>query len=126
MRRDREVSNSVIITLQISFNAIGSGRQSAADLLSIISFFDHQGIPESLVRPHDDNRSQDDDRTEGECKNSDDDRSDHDSDSSSLYARSSSDSLFGQSFEDDLKILRDYSLVFNDTGDVFRMHSLMQ
>ncbi|TLD09815.1 hypothetical protein PspLS_11627 [Pyricularia sp. CBS 133598] len=115
LRRDREASNSVIITWQISFEAIGSERQSAADLLSLMSFFDHQGIPESLVRPRDDNRSQDDNG------------GNHESDSNSSCASSKSDNWFEQSFEGDLEMLRDYSLVFlNDTGDVFRMHSLVQ
>ncbi|TLD09790.1 hypothetical protein PspLS_11605 [Pyricularia sp. CBS 133598] len=115
LRRDREALNSVIITWQISFEAIGSERQSAANLLSLMSFFDHQGIPESLVRPRDDNRSQDDNG------------SNHDSDSNSSCASSKSDSLFEQSFEGNLEMFRDYSLVFlNDTGDVFRMHSLVQ
>lgn len=66
LRRDREASNSVIITWQISFEAIRSERQSAADLLSLMSFLDHQGIPESLVRPRDNNLSHDD-GSEGEC-----------------------------------------------------------
>lgn len=67
LRRDREVSNSVIIIWQISFEVIRSEQQSATDLLSLMSFFDHQGMPESLVRPRDNNLSQDDDGSEGEC-----------------------------------------------------------
>ncbi|KAF3768256.1 hypothetical protein M406DRAFT_51972, partial [Cryphonectria parasitica EP155] len=51
LRRDCNASNSVIQTWQISFDAIRSEQPSAADLLSLMSFFDRQGIPESLVRP---------------------------------------------------------------------------
>jgi hypothetical protein len=45
LRRDREANNSIIITWQISFDYILQTRPSAADLLSLMSFFDRQGIP---------------------------------------------------------------------------------
>jgi len=50
LRRDKEAKNSIIITWQISFNHILQSRPSAADLLSLMSLFDRQGIPESLLR----------------------------------------------------------------------------
>ncbi len=50
LRRDKEAKNSIIITWQISFEYVQQSRPSAADLLSLMSFFDRQGIPESLVR----------------------------------------------------------------------------
>ena len=50
LRRDREASNSIILTWQISFEHIHRTRRSAADLLSLMSFFDRQSIPESLLR----------------------------------------------------------------------------
>ena len=50
LRRDRAASNAILITWQISFNHVRSTRQSAADLLSLMSFFDRQGIPEALLR----------------------------------------------------------------------------
>jgi tetratricopeptide (TPR) repeat protein len=50
LRRDAAASNSVLITWQISFDHIRSTRQSAADLLSLMSFFDRQGIQEALLR----------------------------------------------------------------------------
>ena len=46
LRRDRDAKNSIIITWQISFDYILQTRPSAADLLSLMSFFDRQGIPE--------------------------------------------------------------------------------
>ncbi|KAI8930569.1 hypothetical protein NX059_012179 [Plenodomus lindquistii] len=50
LRRDKSASNSVLITWQISFDHIQSTRQSAAGLLSLMSFFDRQGIQEGLLR----------------------------------------------------------------------------
>jgi tetratricopeptide (TPR) repeat protein len=49
LRRDREAKNSIIITWQISFEHLRQNKSSAADLLSLMSFFDRQGIPEALV-----------------------------------------------------------------------------
>ena len=49
LRRDRAASNSVLVTWQISFDHIRSTRQSAAGLLSLMSFFDRQGIQEALL-----------------------------------------------------------------------------
>ncbi|KAL8909866.1 MAG: hypothetical protein Q9171_004816 [Xanthocarpia ochracea] len=48
-RRDGRASNSVLATWQISFEYIRSDRPSAARLLSLMSFFDRQGIPEELI-----------------------------------------------------------------------------
>ncbi|KAF7505158.1 hypothetical protein GJ744_001224 [Endocarpon pusillum] len=50
LRRDQEAKNSIIITWQISFDYISSTQQSAADLLSLMSFFDRQGIPMALLQ----------------------------------------------------------------------------
>ncbi|GAW17998.1 hypothetical protein ANO14919_074670 [Xylariales sp. No.14919] len=51
LRRDSDASNSIITTWQISFDYIRSKRRSATDLLSLMSFFDHQSIPEFLIQP---------------------------------------------------------------------------
>jgi tetratricopeptide (TPR) repeat protein len=48
-RRDQSASNSIIATWQISFEYIQEQRPSAARLLSLMSFFDRQGISESLL-----------------------------------------------------------------------------
>jgi tetratricopeptide (TPR) repeat protein len=50
LRRDEVPSNSVLLTWQISFDHIHSSRRSAADLLSLMCFFDRQGIQEALLR----------------------------------------------------------------------------
>jgi tetratricopeptide (TPR) repeat protein len=49
LRRDRAASNAVLITWQISFDHIWNTRPSAAGLLSLMSFFDRQGIQEALL-----------------------------------------------------------------------------
>lgn len=48
-RRDGKASNSILATWQISFEYIQKTRSSAAKLLSLMSFFDRQGIPEELI-----------------------------------------------------------------------------
>jgi tetratricopeptide (TPR) repeat protein len=48
-RRDGRASNSIIITWQISFEHIRKEWPSAAGLLSLMSLFDWQGIPEALL-----------------------------------------------------------------------------
>ncbi|PQE15085.1 hypothetical protein CJF31_00007170 [Rutstroemia sp. NJR-2017a BVV2] len=50
LRRDPQANNSIITTWQISFDHIREIQPSAADLLSLMSFFDRQGIPEDLLR----------------------------------------------------------------------------
>ncbi|OCK91152.1 uncharacterized protein K441DRAFT_225382 [Cenococcum geophilum 1.58] len=113
LRRDREAKNSIIITWQISFDYICRTKPSAANLLSFMSFFDRQGIPEALVR----NRvrlgeySQHPHRKESRAirhlrrlfnrnRNSRRDQEGHDR-----------HSKHEDGFEDDLLTLRDYSFV---------------
>ena len=48
-QHDQKAESSIILTWQISFEHIRRTRQSAADLLSFMSFFDPQGIPEVLA-----------------------------------------------------------------------------
>jgi hypothetical protein len=48
-RRDGTASNSIIATWQISFEHIRRERPSATRLLSLMSLFNRQGIPESLL-----------------------------------------------------------------------------
>lgn len=127
LRRDRSASKSVIVTWQISFESIRAERPSAADLLSLMSFFNRQGIQDWLVRPPGDNASQDSNTKE--CKGNSSEQSEcaNDDDSNALSASDASEDSAGQAFEDDLTILRSYCLIsLNKTGDVFEMHSLVQ
>ncbi|SPJ87082.1 related to kinesin light chain [Fusarium torulosum] len=111
LRQDGGASNAILTTWQVSFDHIRSRRPSAADLLSLMSFFNRQGIPESLIglpkdsynaaqsiRPEDitDSDSEDSDETENE-------------------------------FEDDVAILRDYCLIMQgEDAKMFEMHGLVQ
>ena len=51
-RRDGNASNSIIANWQMSFEHIRRVRPSATRLLSLMSLFDRQGIPESLLIGH--------------------------------------------------------------------------
>ncbi|KAK4161920.1 P-loop containing nucleoside triphosphate hydrolase protein [Cladorrhinum sp. PSN259] len=50
LRRDGGASNTILTTWQISFDHIRSKRPSVANLLSLMSFFDRQGIPEWVLK----------------------------------------------------------------------------
>lgn len=107
-RRDSKAKNSIIITWQISFEHIHQTRQSAAELLSLMSFFDRQGIPEALVR----NRAasghghrsleEKNKHKDGEGKREKEEEEDKDS-----VSECSED----DGFEDDIQILRNYSFL---------------
>ncbi len=98
LRRDEHASNSVIITWQISFQRIREANPSAAEMLSLMSFFDRQGIPEFMLRNYANNHQDDNEGVEPELK-----------------------------FEDDLATLRSYCLINTDTeSHMFDMHRLVQ
>ncbi|KAH7355907.1 P-loop containing nucleoside triphosphate hydrolase protein [Pyrenochaeta sp. MPI-SDFR-AT-0127] len=98
LRRDEKANNSVLITWQISFNHIRRKRQSAADLLSLMSFFDRQGIPEALLRNQ-----------------------------SGIANDLASAVRVDDGFEEDILILRDYSFIsIARCAKSFEMHSLVQ
>ncbi|KAK3903024.1 P-loop containing nucleoside triphosphate hydrolase protein, partial [Staphylotrichum tortipilum] len=100
LRRDGGASNAVLTTWQISFDYIRSNRRSAADLLSLMSFFDRQeGVGEG-------NSDDGSNATDGDTDNGADDDAD-------------------SGFEDDVAMLRDYCLIVTDeAGDQFEMHGL--
>ncbi|KAF1970583.1 putative kinesin [Bimuria novae-zelandiae CBS 107.79] len=109
LRRDREAKNSIIATWQISFEHIQQTRPSAADLLSLMSFFDRQGIPRGLLQlqaKHD---------------------KDHSVDESSNDDSFEDDSLEDDAFSDDVTVLRNFCFVSANTeGTSFEMHALVQ
>ena len=113
--RDWEAKNSILVTWQISFDHIRQMRQSATDLLSLMCFFDRQGIPEDLLQVRYENKN--------DGSNSDiavNEFSDEDEDSTSTSDRD-------YDFEDDITILRQYSFI-SVGGDItlFTMHRLVQ
>ena len=114
LRRDPEAKNSVIITWQISFEHLRETRTSAADLLSLMSFFDRQGIPKALLR----HRIEQGNSQQIQKENRNDGTDDEDSESQS----SESDEL-----EEDIVQLRKYSFIStNEAGGTFEMHRLVQ
>ncbi|RFU76226.1 tpr domain, partial [Trichoderma arundinaceum] len=123
--RDGIASSAVISTWQVSFTYIRSQRPSAADLLSLMSFFDRQGIPERVLNPP---RKTPYTTTQGSHSDETGDSDSEGSDSSSnsdLHSDSSSDNDGG--FEEDILMLRNFCLVgVNEEGDKFEMHRLVQ
>ncbi|MCJ1386364.1 hypothetical protein MMC17_009490, partial [Xylographa soralifera] len=114
LRRDRDAKNSIIITWQISFDHVRKIRPSAADLLSLMSFFDRQGIPEALLRDR------------AEQGNSEQNQEEHDSDNEQDYDKDNI-SECSDEFEDDIVALRNFSFIsINADGSTFEMHSLVQ
>ncbi|KAJ5526343.1 Tetratricopeptide-like helical [Penicillium frequentans] len=116
-RRDMEANHSILTTWQISFNHIQKIRPTAADLLSLMSFFDRQGIHKSLLR-------------EGkEMK--------HDIGRSSKYNKdqpgdisdgneSANESIM-EEFEEDIFVLKDYFLISISADEtVVEIHQLVQ
>ena len=123
LRRDQEAKNSIIITWQISFDHIREIRPSATDLLSLMSFFDRQGIPEALLRSRDVQRNSQHDRKE---KN-DDNYINTDAGYSNDNEDNGSRSSVNDGFEDDLLALRNYFFIsVNMDGTTFGMHGLVQ
>ncbi|CAI7647863.1 unnamed protein product [Penicillium pancosmium] len=50
IHRDMDSKNSILVTWSLSFEHIRQTRPSAADLLSLMSLFDRQGIPEAVLQ----------------------------------------------------------------------------
>ncbi|KAJ5718803.1 hypothetical protein N7488_004449, partial [Penicillium malachiteum] len=113
--RDWEAKNSILVTWKISFEHIRSIRPSATDLLSLMSFFDRQGISENLLQFHNEIHN-DDSSSEAiafEDNDADPDRR--------------STSTMDYNFEDDITTLRDFSFIsINRDSTVFTMHRLVQ
>ncbi|KAH7108877.1 P-loop containing nucleoside triphosphate hydrolase protein, partial [Dendryphion nanum] len=123
LRRDNEAKNSIIVTWEISFEYIRDTRPSAADLLSLMSFFDRQGIPEELLR----NRTERGDAEGQEGHGSDDQDSDGDDDDDDASQSSTSEGGVEDEFEDDVLALRNFCFVSVDIdGTSFEMHALVQ
>ncbi|KAH8656468.1 P-loop containing nucleoside triphosphate hydrolase protein [Ilyonectria robusta] len=59
LRRDESASNSIVTAWQITFEQIRRERPSAANLLSFMSFFNPQGIPESALQAYARNHKED-------------------------------------------------------------------
>jgi hypothetical protein len=123
LRRDRDAKNSIIITWQMSFDRIREIRPSAADFLSLMSFFDRQGIPEALLHSRGEQRDSQQDQKESNDDNYDNVNASHSDDDDDDISQSSVSDMF----EDDVLTLRSYSFIsINVDGTAFEMHGLVQ
>jgi hypothetical protein len=121
--RDQETKNSIIITWQISFNHICEIRPSAADLLSLMSFFDQQGIPEALLQSQNKQRNLWHDQKE----NNNDNHTNIDTGYSNDNEDNGSRSSVNDGFEDNLLALQNYLFIsVNIDSTTFEMHRLVQ
>ncbi|KAJ5612510.1 Tetratricopeptide-like helical [Penicillium lagena] len=117
LRRDWEAKNSILITWQISFDCIRQESPSAADLLSLMSFFDRQGIPDSLLRENEEMRQKLSGVPASNVDPTRDGRNEDESASVSVVDK----------FEDDILVLRDYSFIsISADGVNFEIHRLVQ
>ncbi|KAI1827762.1 hypothetical protein F4861DRAFT_287006 [Xylaria intraflava] len=108
VQRVGDTSNSVMTTWQMSFDHLRSTRPSATELLSLMSFFDRQGISASLLRPINKTQSP---NLENHIKS----------------AGVGPDVSLNNAFDEDVTILRNYCLVdANEVGDIFEIHGLVQ
>lgn len=134
LRRDWEATNAVFSTWQISFDHISTTRKSAIDLLSLMSCFDRQAIPETLLGgyrergDHADDMSIDSRKRRNSASDVDGvDKTKGDSSSDGDGGYDSSSTTGSDKFEDDIVMLRDYSFIsFTTDLKVFEMHRLMQ
>ena len=118
LRRKQEAQNSIIITWQISFNHIRQTQLSATNLLSLMSFFDRQRIPEALVRQQASCRAN---RNGPEKPDEQDGHVIKEAEKKKAWNCKEDDS-----FEDDVLILKNYSFLSVETNQTFAMHALVQ
>jgi tetratricopeptide (TPR) repeat protein len=117
LQRDWEAKNSIVVTWQISFEYIQQTRPSAAGLLSLMSFFDRQGIPEALLQTRASQRGAQRDQKERK----------HDVWESDEEDNASQSSTGEDQFEDDIVALRNFCFIsVNTSGTSFEMHALVQ
>ena len=115
LRRNAAASNAIIRIFQISLDYIQETRPSAADVLSLMSFFDRQGIPEALIRKQTETRTFDRESWIGGM---------HDNESKT---GSGNNGEFDEQFESDILTLGAHSLVsFSVDTTTFEMHALVQ
>lgn len=152
LRRDFDAKDSILLTWQISFDRIFEARRSAADLLCLMSFYDHQAIPNFLLKADisnllnkystyaDQNRGADDrdksrlsdglvqhDSLAQQIERLENMQPSDDKESCSSSSRASSETSADDSFDDDIVMLRNYSFVaVTPNGTSFSTHRLVQ
>ncbi|RFU77459.1 hypothetical protein TARUN_4762 [Trichoderma arundinaceum] len=116
LHRDADAPNSIFATWKKSFDSVRLRRPSAANLMSLMSFFDRRGIPKRLIKPF--KRDDDAPWKYGPSKKEDQAPGSGDFDSDT-----NADSIFN----DDIEMLINNHLVkANGKRDIFEMHGLVQ
>ncbi|KAH7168414.1 kinesin light chain 3 [Fusarium sp. MPI-SDFR-AT-0072] len=109
--RQDGASNSVVVTWQVTFEQIRREQPRAANLLSLMSQFQAQNIPEMMLHSY----------------NDDDNTQDKENDADVIDIGSEGDYESRRiDFENDIDVLRGYSLVNISIMGLFEMHSLVQ
>lgn len=144
--RDHGGRDSIFTTWQVSFEKIRKERRSAADLLSLMSFFNRQGIPDFVLRDYKgfevtDTRSKERQTSYAGLKPR---KSLFSRQRFSAFVRRSrrapkplhttdfddqtqTEDYDDQEFEEDLAVLRSYCLITDEKdGSTFGMHRLVQ
>ncbi|PVH92333.1 putative kinesin [Periconia macrospinosa] len=116
LRRDHEAKSSIIITWHISFDHIRKTRPSAGNLLSLMSFFDRQGIPQELLRAQPGKGPAQQEQHERDSKRQ----------ALEDEGGTSQSNVGDDGFEDDVRMLRDYSFISATDRTSFEMHRLVQ
>ncbi|KAL6910181.1 hypothetical protein GGI43DRAFT_389514 [Trichoderma evansii] len=110
LRRREDVSNSVVITWQVTFEQIRQERPTAANLLLLMSFFQPQNIPRFMLSGYNIVASIED----------------VNSDSYENIEVNLGEDL-GEDLEDDLDVLQSYSFIrLSTTSGLYDMHALVQ
>jgi len=119
LRRDEEAQDSIILTWQVSFDHVRATRPSAADLLSLMSMYNYQGIPKYLLWTRGSDTRPD---TELASVSGSVER---DGDASS--SASDDEDSEEDEFEDDVLTLKDFHFISTTSSDTaFEMHRLVQ
>jgi tetratricopeptide (TPR) repeat protein len=124
LRRDPEAKNSIVNTWQISFDDIREKSPASADLLSLMSYFDRQGIPEEVLKVQTlEEKIQDSMRQSGDDGVRDNEKDEDEKIRDDSVSEAISDGLF----EEAVERLRSYSFVsIGEDGQTFEMHGLVQ
>jgi tetratricopeptide (TPR) repeat protein len=124
LRRDPDAKNSIMITWQISFDEIREKWPASADLLSLMSYFDRQGIPKDVLKVRLRGEEEIQGSTQQEEGGTADDEKDEGED---IKDDGGSEVNDDGVFEEAVEQLRSYSFMsIGEDGRTFEMHGLVQ
>ncbi|KAH6704594.1 kinesin light chain 3 [Verticillium dahliae] len=115
--RPDDASNSIVLTWQVTLEQIRREKPRAANLLSLMSCFQAQNIPENMLHGYEDIASEGEVGSKGSGKRLDT-YTDTDANTDEVDTRGN--------FENDIDVLRGYSLIAPTAPGLYEMHSLVQ